>query len=56
MEDRGPGTPEQENAAQPPPHEIDEKRPLGALLVVGLLLVTILMMWFGIYFLDRVRA
>lgn len=56
MEERGPGTAEQERAAGPPQQEIEEKRPLGALLVVGLLLVTILVMWFGIYALDRIRA
>lgn len=56
MEELEPGAPEQERAAGPPQQEIDEKRPIGALLVVGLLLVTIVVMWFSIYFLDRVRA
>lgn len=56
MEDRPPDTPERHETAQPPPQEIEEKRPLGALLVVGFLLIAILVSWFGMFFLDRVRG
>ena len=33
-----------------------EQRPLGALAVTGFLTVTILVMWFGMYFLNLVRS
>ena len=33
-----------------------EQRPLGALAVTGFLTVTILVLWFGMYFLNLVRS
>lgn len=32
-----------------------EQRPLGALAITGFLVVVILVMWFGMYFLNIVR-
>jgi len=33
-----------------------EQRPLGALAVTGFLTVTILVLWFGMYFLNLIRS
>jgi len=48
---------------QPPPGDAaagavpdTEQRPLGALAVTGFLTVTILALWFGMYFLNLVRS
>jgi hypothetical protein len=35
---------------------MNEKRPLGTLLIVGFLAVVILALWFGVYFLALGRA
>lgn len=65
MDEQARGMPEKERAAAPPdgraasasqPPPDTEQRPLGALVVVGFLLFTIVVLWFGVFFLDRVRG
>ena len=47
---------EPEDALVRPAPPDTEPRPLGAVVVTGVLMVTILVMWFGMYVLNMVRG